>query len=392
VSAVIAAAREPGSPATAREPRAVVYVVASMITGGTQTHLLQVFRFLDRRRFTPHLFCLRDAGDLLDAARALGVPVATFGMRGTPSSPRDLVGLARMVARLRGLRPAVVHAYLLRGNFYGAVAARVARVPVVVTSKRGLHAPAGAAERIAVTVSNRLSDVITGNSEQVLTFTREVEAPGAAPLEMIPSGIDVERFDPARHRPVDEAWAEGPGPVIGSITTFKPRKGYRTLFEALARLAPRFPDVRLVVAGESRLDGEAAPLARRLGISDRLVLLGLREDVPRLLASVDLFVLPSETEGMSNALLEAMAMARPVIATAVSGNAEVVEDGRSGLLVPVGDAVALEAAVARLLRDPGMRRALGRAARRRVVDEYSAPAMVRRMEDLYARLLTARRA
>src|SRR5512139_3749213 len=102
--------------------RDVVYVIASMITGGTQTHLLQVLRFLDRGRYRPRLYCLRDHGDLIPHARALDVDVTTFGMSGTLKSPGDLVGLARITAALRRSRPAVVHGYLLRANFYGALA------------------------------------------------------------------------------------------------------------------------------------------------------------------------------------------------------------------------------------------------------------------------------
>jgi hypothetical protein len=134
----------------------VAYVIASMMTGGTQTHLLQVFRFIDRSRFRPHLFCLRDGGDLISVARDFDVRVTSLSMRGTLKSPADLAGLVRMTAALRRLRPALLHAYLLRGNFYGAVAARLAGVPAVVTSKRGLHHPAGMAERFAVGTSNRL--------------------------------------------------------------------------------------------------------------------------------------------------------------------------------------------------------------------------------------------
>ena len=123
-------------------PRDVVYVIASMIVGGTQTHLLQVFRFLDRRRWRPHLFCLRDDGSLVSTVRDLDVEVSSFGMQGSLKHVSDLGGVLKMTARMRDLHPDVVHGYLLRGNFYGALAARLARVPALITSKRGLHEPA----------------------------------------------------------------------------------------------------------------------------------------------------------------------------------------------------------------------------------------------------------
>jgi glycosyltransferase involved in cell wall biosynthesis len=368
-------------------PRDVVYVIASMITGGTQTHLLQVLRFLDHARYRPHLFCLRERGDLIPHARALNVNVTTFGMSGTLKSPGDLVGLARVTMALRRLRPAVVHGYLLRGNFYGALAARAAGVPVVITSKRGLHRPTGRSERVAVAVSNRLSDVMTGNSPAVLEFTRDVEPAVKAPMEMIPSGIDTDVFDPRTAGDLRGEMDLGARPVVGTAITWRPRKGFRMLFEAFARIRESYPEARLLIAGEREWALDPARLADALGIRDAVVLLGKRTDMPRVLGTLDVFVLPSESEGMSNALLEAMAMARPCVATAVGGNLHVIGEGGNGFLVPYPDSSALAERVNRLFADPGLRSCVGAAARDRVVGSFSARSMVRQMEKLYDRLL-----
>ncbi len=370
----------------------VVYVVADMITGGTQTHLLEVFRRLDRQRFRPHLFVLRDGGNLLAAARDLDVAVRTFGMRGSLRDPRDWAGLVRMVGVLRSLRPQVIHGYLLRGNFYGSLAGRLAGVPAVVTSKRGLHAPAGAAERLAVRVSNRLSDVITGNSPQVLEFTHEVERDVPAPMEMIPSGIDVARFDPDRvgSSPGDalrEALGIGRRPVIGTAITFRPRKGFQLLFESFADVRERFPEVQLVLAGAAEMSPEGLALAEELDIVGAVHLLGRRADMPEVVSTFDIFVLPSESEGMSNAILEAMAMRKPVVVTAVGGAPVQVEEGRCGHLVDYPDRQAMTARLVGLLEDPAAARAMGEAGRARVLECFSSQAMVSRMQDLYAKLL-----
>jgi glycosyltransferase involved in cell wall biosynthesis len=373
------------------QPVPVVYVIASMITGGTQTHLLQVFRLLDRGRFRPILFVLRDGGNLLDAAREAGVETRTFGMGGSLRDPRDIKGLFSMVKALRELRPGVIHGYLLRGNFYAALAGRLARVPVVVTSKRGLHEPAGSSERLAVRVSNRLSDTITGNSPQVLEFTREAEGGVKAPMAMIPSGIDTGRFDP-------EAIARDAGwrlrshlgifdaPVVGTAITFRPRKGFRMLFEAMAEIRRTSPDAQLVIAGASEMPEEPSELASSLGLDGAIHLLGRRSDMPEVLAALDVFVLPSESEGMSNAILEAMAMRLPVVATAVGGAPVVIDEGRSGFLVDYPDSAAMAGKVSRLLADDRLCRRVGDAARARVVDAFSARGMVRQIEDLYASL------
>jgi glycosyltransferase involved in cell wall biosynthesis len=372
---------------TRATPRDVVYVIASMITGGTQTHLLQVLRFLDRARYRPRLFCLRDDGDLVPRARALEVEVSAFGMTGTLRSPRDLVGLARMTSALRRSRPAVVHGYLLRGNFYGALAARAAGVPVVVTSKRGLHRPAGRAERFAVAVSNRLSDTITGNSPAVLEFTREVETRVKEPMAMIPSGIDTDLFDPRSAGDLRAELGLGAQPVVGTAITWRPRKGFRMLFEAFARVRSAHPLARLLIAGVAEWAADPEALADELGIRDAVVLLGKRGDMPRVLGTLDVFVLPSESEGMSNALLEAMAMARPCVATAVGGNPHVIGQGGNGFLVEYADSAALAERICALLADRGLSGAVGTAARERVVAAFSARSMVRQMENLYDRLL-----
>jgi glycosyltransferase involved in cell wall biosynthesis len=372
---------------TRTSPGDIVYVIASMITGGTQTHLLQVLRFLDRARYRPHLFCLRDGGDLAPHARALEVDVSSFGMTGTLRSPRDLLGLARMTSALRRSRPAVVHAYLLRGNFYGALAARAAGVPVVVTSKRGLHRPAGRAERFAVAVSNRLSDAITGNSPAVLDFTREVETRVKEPMEMIPSGIDTDLFDPRTAGDLRAELGLGTQPVVGTAITWRPRKGFRMLFEAFARVRAAHPPARLLIAGVGAWDPGPQALADELGIRDAVVLLGKRTDMPRVLGTLDVFVLPSESEGMSNALLEAMAMARPCVATAVGGNPHVIGEAGNGFLVEYPDSAALAERICALLADRGLSGGVGAAARERVVTAFSARSMVRQMENLYDRLL-----
>lgn len=363
-----------------------------MITGGTQTHLLQVFRHLDRSRFRPVLFALRDEGNLLGAVRDAGVEVRTFGMGGSLKDPRDFGGLLRMVKALREIRPAVVHGYLLRGNFYAALAGRAARVPVVVTSKRGLHRPAGLAERVSVAVSNRLSDIVTGNAPQVLDFTREAEgAPGLA-MAMIPSGIDTVRFDPdavdrGGGRRLRQELGIGDAPVVGTAITFRPRKGFRMLYEAMAEVRRHVPDARVLIAGADEMSPEAADLARGLDLTDAVHLLGRRADMPEVLTAFDVFVLPSESEGMSNAILEAMAMRLPCVVTAVGGAPEVIREGECGFLVDYPDSAAMAARLVALLSDPGARRRVGAAARARVLEAYSAAGMVREISDLYARLL-----
>lgn len=368
---------------SSHRPVPIAYVVASMHTGGTQTHLLQVLRLLDRERFAPHVFALRDEGDLLSRVAALDVPVATLGMSGGLGSVVDWQGARRLVGELKVLGPGLVHGYLLRGNFFAAVCARMAGVKRVVTSRRGLHEPSGLSEWAAVRVSNALTDLVTGNSPAVLEFTERVEGVKPDRMLMIPSGIDLHRFQVAAE-PADR---EADGPVLAVVMQFKPRKGYPVLLDVISVLAKEFPGLRVRVAGESELAGEAAELARARGVADRIEPCGIVDDMPAFFAEADVFLLPSETEGMSNALLEAMAMEMPVVSTAVGGAPIMIDHGISGYLVEYGDVQGTASVLRTLFNDESLGTEMGRAARERVEQRFSAESMVRQMEDMYEDLI-----
>ncbi len=204
--------------------------------------------------------------------------------------------------------------------------------------------------------------------------------------DVIPSGVDTDRFRPSADRIAAKArlGLDVGRPLIGTVGRLEPRKGTATLIAALATLRAGGRDASLVVVGDGPLRSELVATAARLGLASHVQMLGDRADIEDILAAVDVFVLPSRTEGMSNALLEAMAMALPVVATAVGGTPEVIAEGESGLLVPPDDPSAMAAATARLLDDRPSAARLGAAARQAVEERFGARSMVRRLEAVYA--------
>jgi glycosyltransferase involved in cell wall biosynthesis len=369
--------------------RRVLYTVNRMDVGGSQTHLVQVLRLLDRERFEPILCCLTGEGALLDAARESGAPVVHAGL-GTLRSPRAVAGFGRLWALMRRERVDVVHNYLLRANIVGTLAARAARVPVVLASKRGCHERRGW-ELVGARLANRLADCVTANSNAVRDFVHGHEGCPLEKMVVIPSGIDTERFAPlagADYKarlglPADAV-------VVGSLTRMRVRKGVEEFLRAMGQICRARPAVHVVIAGDVAPDDEVRALVAAAGLGDRLHLLGRRRDVPEVLSAFDVFVLSSHGEGMSNAILEAMAMERPVVATGVGGTVEVVEEGVTGRLVAARDPAALAAGITSVLDAPDRGRAMGARGRQVVIDRYSASAMVRRMEGLYTQLLAAR--
>jgi len=368
----------------------VLYTVNRMDVGGSQTHLVQVLRLLDRRRFEPMLCCLSGHGALLETARETGATVVGAGLGGL-KSPKALGAVVRLARFMRGARIDVVHNYLLRANLVGTVAARLARVPVVLTSKRGCHERRGL-ELAAARLSNRLTDCITANADAVRAFVHDNERCPLDKMVVIPSGVDSDRFAPLP--PADYKARIGVAPdrlVVGIVTRQRVRKGVEEFLRAMATVRERLPAACAVLVGEVSLDATLVDLVRQLGLEGHLHLLGPRADMPAVMSAFDLFVLSSHDEGMSNAILEAMAMYKPVVATDVGGTREVVQAGMTGLLVPPKDPAALADAIIRVLSDPvAARTAMGERARQVVVERFSAHAMVRQMEDLYAHLLQAR--
>ncbi|MDX2166733.1 MAG: glycosyltransferase [Deltaproteobacteria bacterium] len=366
--------------------RRILYTVNRMDVGGSQTHLLQVLRLLDRERFEPLLCCLTGKGALLDTARATGVTVASVGLGGL-KSPGALASLARLSRFMRRERIDVVHNYLLRANVVGTLAARAARVPLVLSSKRGCHERRGF-ELAGARLSNWLSDCVTTNANAVRTFVHANEGCPLEKMVVIPSGIDTDRFAPLGAGDYKTRLGlPADAPVVGIVTRMRVRKGVEEFLTAMAEVRRRHPAARAVVVGEGTLDPSLAALVGQLDLTDHVHLLGRRADMPEVLSAFDLFVLSSHDEGMSNAILEAMAMQQPVVATDVGGTGEVVQEGRTGYLVPSKDPTALAVAIGRVLDDPARARAMGEAGRRVVVEGFSARAMVRQMEGLYTRLL-----
>lgn len=218
--------------------------------------------------------------------------------------------------------------------------------------------------------------------------SRNLQARGfaAARMRFIPNGVDTERFRP---RSADDApWAPPPGwpaagPVVVTVGRLVPAKGLDILLRAWRSVADAVPEARLVLVGDGPLRGECEAIIRALGLVDSVVLVGSRPDVPEILRHSELYVSASRTEGMSNALLEALASGLALVATRVGGAEDTVDDDMNGLLVPEGDAAALGSALREILSDEGKRRAMGAASRRVATERFALEKIVDRYLALF---------
>ncbi len=368
----------------------VTYLIDKLHRAGAQSHLGTLVPSLDREGFEPEVVCLLGGGPVAEELRACGVPVEVLGL-GRLYAPRAIAGALRLAHRLRARRVDVLHTYLVSANIYGMLAGRLAGVGAVVTSRRDTGFSRNwRLQLVEEWLVNPLADRVVANAPAVAEAALRERGLACEKVVVVPNGVDLERFDPSLY-PRDEAraWAgrewgiASDDTVVGAVGSLTPVKGHSDLLEAAARVVVRRPRTRFVVVGDGPLRPALEDQVLRLGLREHVVFTGGRGDVPRLLASFDIVALPSHTEGLSNVLLESMAMARPVVATAVGGNPDVLREGASGRLVPARDPEALAAGLARMIEDPEAAQAMGREARRDVELRFSRQRMVEGYEALY---------
>ncbi|OGK79645.1 MAG: hypothetical protein A2W08_04525 [Candidatus Rokubacteria bacterium RBG_16_73_20] len=377
-----------------RRPALVVHVAGSAGWAGGEAYLLKLAGALDRARFSLGVV-VPESGPLVGRLEALGVPTVLVPLAERLVSPGVLLALAR---RLRRWRPAIVQSHGARSNVYTRLAARLAGVPVVLSTVHNslFDYEVSPARRRAYVAAERwtsaLADRVVAVSAAVARDLVQRYGLPAAKVVVVRNGIDADAFVPCR--PPAAARAElglGPGDrPIGLVARMTEQKAHVDLLDALPAVLARVPALACVLIGDGPLRAAIEARARALGVAGRCRFTGARADVADLVAALEIVVLPSRSEGLPFALLEAMALGKPVVATTVGGCPEVVEHGRTGLLTPPGDPPALADAILRLLECPGEARAMGEAGAARVRADFTLTRMVRELEAIYAAALAAR--
>lgn len=367
----------------------IAYVVDNISFRGGERTFLQLVSGLPRSRYEVAVAC-SPGGYLVERLHDLGVPVIPAEMR----RRRRLDTVLHLRREFRRRRPHIVHTQG-RGDPFGRLAGRLARVPVIVSTTAMIATRYEVSElwrrvmyRYIDLAVDRVVDrfiVVNRISVEPLVDRHRVSRER---IKVIPNGIEIERYDPGRTE--RGRWRTKLGVpegarLLGGLGRLTPQKGFSDLIKAFASLDRS--DTWLVIAGDGPQWDELHGLIQAFGVEDRCSLAGFVDDVPGFLADLDVFVLSSYSEGHPMVLLEAMAMARPVVATDVAGVGDTLSDGVDGRLVPVGDVAALAAALTMILRDGEAARAFGRRARAKVQREYTVERMVRRTEALYEEVL-----
>ena len=378
------AERSPG------DPIRVVYCIDNMQVGGTELNALRTAERLDRRRFSVSVVCIKDNGPLLARYKAAGIPVHPFPMSSL-LGPQAAGQALRLIRLFRRERTDVVHSHDAYTSVFATMCARVAGVRGVIASRRSWHSPhlQGRILR-ANRVAYRFSDRVVGNSPSVSRLVQEEGGVPASRIVTIPNFLDPQSFEPlseaARRALLEELAVPTDAFVVGIVARLSLVKDHATLLRALAELVPAIPNVHGVLVGDGPERDRIQALAGELGIEGRVHFAGERPQIPNLHGLFDVSVLCSTTEAFPNSVLEAMAVARPVVATDVGGTPDAVREGTTGLLVPPREPTRLARAIARLHAEPALRAKLGAAARSAAQSGYSAATVISQVEALYTSL------
>ena len=356
-------------------------VMTSFEPGGTERQMIELVRRLDRSRWTVHVACFHARGGWFGRVAEAAASVAEFPVTSFRDSDaaRHLWSFARWC---RANHLAIIHTTELYSNIFGLPGAALARVPVRIANRREINPDKSVAQLALQRAGYALAHTIVANSQAAADRLRLERVPDRK-IAVIPNGLSADQYP-------DRIAAGRPPRRVVVVANLRSEKGHDVLIDAASDIRTRFPDAAFEIVGAGPEGDALAARAESRGVREAFSFLGHREDVAARLAAADIFVLPSRSEAFPNALLEAMAAGLPIVASAVGGILEIVDDGRTGLLTPPGDPRALADRITTLMADGAFAVSLGAAARAEAARRYSFDRMVASFDTLYLSQLTRR--
>jgi glycosyltransferase involved in cell wall biosynthesis len=356
----------------------VLHLIESSGPGGAETVLIKLVENLDRTKYRS-VICLLKDGWLNGQLRDRGFDTVIV------PQPKGLNPgwIGRCVSLVRQKKIDLLHAHEFAMNTYGSIVSRLTGVPIITTVHGKAYYGEKWRRRAAYRFAAKQSKMVAV-SEDIKNFLIDRVGIKEQDLTTVHNGIDLNSYHCAHSGDGKNGAGRGRcGSVIGTVGNLYPVKGQTYLLKALAVVAQSFPEITCLIAGRGELLGTLQAEAAQLGIGDRVNFLGFRQDIPQLLREMDIFVLPSLSEGLPLSALEAMAAGKPVVATDVGGTREAVLDGQTGFLVPPKDPQALSEKIMHLLKHWDLAKCLGEAGRKRVAKFFSLQTMTKRYEALY---------
>lgn len=365
----------------------ILHIYQNSKIGGVQQQLLGLLKAYNRELFHPIFCCLGPKEEMGKETEEIGIDFIHLNRsRYNRFSPGIILDLHKLMKKKQ---IHVVRTHRYRSNLYGRLAALLAGVPAIIASVHdNYRTDKRPARRVINRILSKITDKIVAVSEDIKKDIIRYDKVDPSKIEVIPNGIDVERFNPKNTTDIRKEFSlEESDIIIGFVGRIVPAKGLEYLLDAFPYVKEEFKSIKLLIVGEGSLVEELKEKAKKNSIFDNIIFTGRRRDIPEILSGINIFVMPSIAEGLPNALLEAMAMGKPIVATEVGGIPEVIKNRFNGILVPPRDTRALATAMKELIGNAQVAAKMGQAARDLVQDNFTIKAIAQKWQSLYLSIL-----
>ena len=369
----------------------IIYIIDKLVKAGTQNHLYQLAKSFHRSGYDIQIVSLEKNNDYVEKQfESANIKLIKFDSRAF-YSPDSLKKIRILANFLRDEKPDIVETYLLKANLMGTLGAKMAGVPVILSTRRNMGYDNKLHHVILLNLLDWFTTATVVNSQAIADITRKQEKIPLKKIYRIYNGVDTDKFSESESDLSEQDFnLPADVPVIGIVANIREVKGYEYLFHAMARVLKN-QRAHLLVVGNIYNGNDyflkIKELASNLNISQNITFKDNCKNIPKILNSIDIAVLSSVSEGFSNTLLEYMAAKKAIVATRVGGNSEAIIHEKSGLLVPAKNEKALAAAIIRLLENKRMAEKLADHARKRVIEKFSLAVMFDNYQKLYQMFL-----
>jgi len=365
----------------------VTQIIHSLNPGGLENGIINLVNNMDDFKFENTICCLTQGGDF---EKRLNKNIKVSKMFKKPGNDYQLY--IKLIKYLKEIKPTIVHTRNWAG-MDGIIAAKMARVPIIIHGEHGFEITDLISQNKKrkfirkLVLSTIVDKIVTVSKNLKNRLINEIKIKPEKIIH-IPNGVDTNKFNIYKKEFTRKKFGfKKEDFIIGIVARLDPIKNHKILISAFKEIVKNYPQTKLIIVGDGPLREELKEKSYQLGINNKVIFMGERNDVPEILKTFDVFVLPSLNEGMSNTILEAMATGIPVIASNVGGNPELVIDGETGFLFPTNDVESLVQKIKTYILYPELKQKHGYNARKRVEEEFSLDQMVRRYEELYLELV-----
>jgi sugar transferase (PEP-CTERM/EpsH1 system associated) len=360
-----------------------MHLLLSLNVGGMEWVVVNLLKKLNRNMFNPVMVCLVKGGSLVTEVKKLNCPVIILNK----PEKLDFSVSFRLAKVIREKKIELIHTHNTGAYIYGTIAAKLAGCGVIIHTEHGRYFPDKKRLMVAEKILSNFTYRIVTVSEALKNDLIKFEKINPEKISVITNGIDLKHFKPLAKNVIrqkkHELGLDKNDFVIGNIGRLVSVKGHRDLIQAFSLVHKSLPKVKLVIAGDGPLKDDLINFSQSLRLQKNILFLGERNDILELLNTFDIFVLPSKSEGISLTLLEAMAVGKPVVATSVGGNKEIIENGKDGYLVPAQIPKRLGEIILNIVKTYKNNRELGVLAYEKVREKYSLDKMVNDYQNVY---------